>query len=187
MSKQNGGSMTLSVKSFLSTVAILVRLMILAGVLTQVLPQGTYERVLSENGYEMIVDGSYRILENAERLPVWRWFAAPPEMMGDAQALTAIVIIVFILLVGGTFAILEKAGVFRCLIAVSIIIGTIFSCCIFQKEPGIQPGFFIPGCLQDFYSFFQQSIKGSHSFLPQQPHRILLSDMPSSQIRLLRI
>lgn len=120
MSKQNGGSMTLSVKSFLSTVAILVTLMILAGVLTQVLPQGTYERVLSENGYEMIVDGSYRILENAERLPVWRWFAAPLEMMGDAQALTAIVIIVFILLVGGTFAILEKAGVFRCLIAVTI-------------------------------------------------------------------
>ena len=117
---QNSGSMTLSVKSFLSTVAILLSLMMLAGVLTQVLPQGTYERTVSEAGYEMIVDGSYHVLDNADKLPVWRWFTAPVEMLGDAQALTAIVIIVFILLVGGTFAILEKAGVFRCLIAVTI-------------------------------------------------------------------
>lgn len=117
---KSSGSMTLSVKSFLSTVAILLTLMILAGVLTLVLPQGAYDRTIAENGYEIIVDGSYHVLEDAQRLPVWRWFTAPVEMLGDAQALTAIVIIVFILLVGGTFAVLEKAGVFRCLIAVTI-------------------------------------------------------------------
>ena len=120
MTQKSSGSMSLSVKSFLSTVAILLSLMVLAGVLTRVLPQGQYERVLSDSGYEMVVDGSYHALESAEKLPVWRWFTAPVEMLGDAQALTAVVIIAFILLVGGTFAILEKAQVFRCLIAVTI-------------------------------------------------------------------
>ena len=57
---------------------------------------------------------------DAERLPVWRWFTAPIEMLGDAQALTAIVIIVFILLVGGAFSVLDRAGVFRYLIAATI-------------------------------------------------------------------
>ena len=120
MAQKSSGSMNLSVRSFLSTVAILLSLMVLAGVLTRVLPQGQYDRTLSESGYEMVVDGSYRTLDTAEKLPVWRWFTAPVEMLGDAQALTAVVIIVFILLVGGTFAVLEKAQVFRYLIAVTI-------------------------------------------------------------------
>ena len=120
MTQKSSGSMNLSVRSFLSTVAILLSLMVLAGVLTRVLPQGQYDRALSESGYEMVVDGSYRTLDTAEKLPVWRWFTAPVEMLGDAQALTAVVIIIFILLVGGTFAVLEKAQVFRYLIAVTI-------------------------------------------------------------------
>lgn len=117
---KKSGAMTLNVKSFLSTVVILLVLMVAAGVLTRVLPQGQYERTMSDAGYEIIADGSYRTLPDAERLPVWRWFTAPVEMLGDAQALTAIVIIAFILLVGGTFTVLEKAGVFRCLISLTI-------------------------------------------------------------------
>ena len=66
------------------------------------------------------MEGSYVLTPDAERLPVWRWFTAPVEMLGDAQALTAIVIIVFILLVGGAFSVLDRAGVFRYLIAATI-------------------------------------------------------------------
>lgn len=114
------GGLQIGTKSFLSTVAILLVLMIFVGILTQILPQGSYQRVMSENGYEMVVEGSYAPTENAQRLPVWRWFTAPFELLGDSQSLTAIVIIVFIILVGGTFSILEKAEVFRYLIAVTI-------------------------------------------------------------------
>ena len=95
-------------------------LMVLAGVLTRVLPQGQYARTLDANGNEIVVEGSYVLTPDAERLPVWRWFTAPIEMLGDAQALTAIVIIVFILLVGGAFSVLDRAGVFRYLIAATI-------------------------------------------------------------------
>ncbi len=116
----SSGNLKIGTKSFISTVAILLGLMIFAGILTQVLPQGSFERVVDDNGYEMVVEGSYTLTENAEKLPVWRWFTAPFELFGDSQSLTAIVIIVFIILVGGTFSILEKADVFRYLIAATI-------------------------------------------------------------------
>lgn len=118
--KNAKGGLHVSTRSFLTTVAILVALMVLAGVLTRVLPQGQYARTLDANGNEIVVEGSYVLTPDAERLPVWRWFTAPIEMLGDAQALTAIVIIVFILLVGGAFSVLDRAGVFRYLIAATI-------------------------------------------------------------------
>ncbi|MDY4519667.1 MAG: hypothetical protein SPE01_13690 [Candidatus Spyradocola sp.] len=118
--KNAKGGLHVSTRSFLTTVAILVALMVLAGVLTRVLPQGQYARTLDANGNEIVVEGSYVLTPDAERLPVWRWFTAPVEMLGDAQALTAIVIIVFILLVGGAFSVLDRAGVFRYLIAATI-------------------------------------------------------------------
>lgn len=118
--KNAKGGLHVSTRSFLTTVAILVALMVLAGVLTRVLPQGQYARTLDANGNEIVVEGSYMLTPEAERLPVWRWFTAPIEMLGDAQALTAIVIIVFILLVGGAFSVLDRAGVFRYLIAATI-------------------------------------------------------------------
>ena len=118
--KTDKGGLHVSTRSFLTTVAILVALMVLAGVLTRVLPQGQYARTLDANGNEIVVEGSYVLTPDAERLPVWRWFTAPVEMLGDAQALTAIVIIVFILLVGGAFSVLDRAGVFRYLIAATI-------------------------------------------------------------------
>lgn len=118
--KNAKGGLHVSTRSFLTTVAILVALMVLAGVLTRVLPQGQYARTLDANGNEIVVEGSYVLTPEAERLPVWRWFTAPVEMLGDAQALTAIVIIVFILLVGGAFSVLDRAGVFRYLIAATI-------------------------------------------------------------------
>lgn len=116
----SSGNLKIGTKSFLSTIAILLALMVFAGILTQILPQGTYERILDANGNEMVVEGSYTLVQNAEKLPVWRWFTAPFELFGDSQSLTAIVIIVFIILVGGTFSILEKADVFRYLIASTI-------------------------------------------------------------------
>ena len=75
--KNAKGGLHVSTRSFLTTVAILVALMVLAGVLTRVLPQGQYARTLDANGNEIVVEGSYVLTPDAERLPVWRWFTAP--------------------------------------------------------------------------------------------------------------
>lgn len=117
------GELKISVKTFISTVIILFAIMLLAGVLTRVLPMGEYERATDgETGAVSVVSGSYRVLDETERarLPIWRWFTAPVEVLFDENAATAIAIIVFILLVGGAFAVLDKAGVLQAVVAAAI-------------------------------------------------------------------
>lgn len=112
MEKQKSG-INIGTKSFISTVLILLTIMIFAGILTLVLPQGSFERVIdTETGQELVVPDTYVIDEDAEDLAIWRWFTAPIEVLFQPDAITAIVIILFILLIGGTFSVLEQAGIF---------------------------------------------------------------------------
>ena len=99
----------LSKKEFFTSFLILLALMIFTGVLTRVLPSGQFDRAPGPNG-EVVVPGTYRVIEKPV-FPVWRWFTAPVEVLGSSDGLQAIVIILFIMIVGGAFAILEKAGV----------------------------------------------------------------------------
>ena len=46
-------------KAFFSAVFILLTLMVIAGILTRIVPPGEYERVF-ENGRELVVPGSYK-------------------------------------------------------------------------------------------------------------------------------
>jgi uncharacterized ion transporter superfamily protein YfcC len=48
---------------------------------------------------------------------VWRWFLAPIEVLGAPGSLTIIVIIIFLLFIGGSFAVLEKSGLVRAILA----------------------------------------------------------------------
>lgn len=119
--EEKKSSINIGTKSFLSTVLILLAIMIFAGVLTQVLPQGSFEREIdAETGQEMVIPGTYEIEEDVETLPVWRWFTAPFEVLFQSDAITAIVIIIFIILIGGTFTVLESGGVFTYVIGVTI-------------------------------------------------------------------
>ena len=112
--KQAGG-LNIGMKTFLGTAALLLAIMLLAGVLTQVLPQGsyTYEETA---GRHIIVPGTYTESPNAARLPVWRWFTAPFEVLGTEKAMTAGMIMAFILLIGGSFLVLERSGILTYLI-----------------------------------------------------------------------
>lgn len=101
-------------KAFLSSAAILLALMLVAGALTMTVPAGSYERAELE-GREIIVPGSYRLVEQPA-YPVWRWFTAPLEVLGGPDGLMISVIIVFILFIGGSFALLDRAGVLKAVI-----------------------------------------------------------------------
>jgi uncharacterized ion transporter superfamily protein YfcC len=104
----------ISKKMFLSTAAMLLAVMALAGVLTLIVPQGSFQR--SADG--SVIPGTYQVVQ-AERLQVWRWLTAPVEVFTNSDAgtvTTAVMIIVFIMLIGGTFLILEKSGVLKYLI-----------------------------------------------------------------------
>lgn len=101
----------ISKKSFYSSVLILLILMIAAGMLTKILPAGEYNRIIVE-GREVIDPNSFEFIMNVD-YPVLRWFTAPIEVLWSPDSLTVIVIILFILFIGGTFTILEKSGIIK--------------------------------------------------------------------------
>jgi len=105
----------ISRKAFIQSALILLVLMIAAGILTRALPAGEYTRYESE-GRVLIDPESYREIDSPH-YPVWRWFTAPVEVLWGEDSMIIITIIVFILLVSGAFAVLEKAGILNALLA----------------------------------------------------------------------
>ncbi len=96
-------------KSFITVVVILFAVLLLVGVLTYVIPAGEYTLV-----DDRIVIDSFRFLSDAEnttRLPIYRWFTAPFEalFLGSNSA-NMIMIVALLLVLGGTFKVLEESG-----------------------------------------------------------------------------
>ena len=87
------------------TLALLFAMMVIALVMTWTLPQGQFETVLNEQGRSVVVPGSYAVAGERVWLPPWVLFTAVPRALADAQ-----VIIFFLLIVGGTIAVLRATG-----------------------------------------------------------------------------
>jgi uncharacterized ion transporter superfamily protein YfcC len=101
----------ISARAFIQSLIILFALMMAAGILTRLVPAGQYARI-EVDGREAIDPNSYQLTEQPD-YPIWRWFTAPVEVLGAEGNLTVIVIIVFILFIGGAFAVLDKSGIVR--------------------------------------------------------------------------
>ncbi len=115
-------------KSFITVVAILLAVLVLVGVLTYVIPAGRYtiyttdldkaelpfyEYTTDEALDKQIVIDSYRELadgENTTRLPFYRWLLAPIETLIFGGNSNMIMIIALLLVLGGTFKVLEESG-----------------------------------------------------------------------------
>jgi len=95
-------------RAFFLSAAIILALMIVSGILTRIIPAGVYDRVVSESR-TLVVNGSYRVIDRP-LYPVWHWFTAPIEVLFGPDNITPIVLIIFISVAGGSFAILESAG-----------------------------------------------------------------------------
>ena len=68
-----------------------------------------YDRVV-QSGRTLVVPGSYKTVDHPD-YPAWRWFAAPVEILFSPGNTVLIVLILFIVCVGGSIAVLERAGV----------------------------------------------------------------------------
>lgn len=84
---------------------LLVAFMVLALVITWVLPTGAFQTVEAGAGKLMVVPGTYAPLPDAGRLPLWALFTAIPRGLAEAQG-----VVFFILLVGGAFGVLRRTG-----------------------------------------------------------------------------
>jgi uncharacterized ion transporter superfamily protein YfcC len=114
MTTQKSGAQ-ISTKAFLQSVAIIFFLMLTAGVLTRLIPTGQYTRNVVD-GRETIDPNSF-MLTTQPNYPVWRWFTAPFEVLGADGNITVIAIILFILLVGIAFAVMDKSGILKAVIS----------------------------------------------------------------------
>lgn len=102
----------ISKKSFISVVTILLVLMIFAGVMTLVIPQGSYARDVSGG----IIPDSFVFVDDPISYPFWRWFVAPFTLLLSSDALNVVMISVFLLILGGTFSLMDKTGGIRVMI-----------------------------------------------------------------------
>lgn len=81
--KENKG-LNISAGSFIVAIAILIGLMVLTYILTLVIPGGS--------------------------IPFWKWALSPVLVLGSKQGGTLIAVMVFLLVIGGTFNALDRSG-----------------------------------------------------------------------------
>lgn len=110
----------ISKKAFLQALLIIIALMMLSGILTRVIPSGRFDRVVEPGRGEVILPDSFNFTDQPG-LPAWRWFTAPVEVFLSPDGVTILGIIVFILLVGVAFAVMERSGILN--FALSAIVG----------------------------------------------------------------
>ena len=72
----------------------------------------------AEDVGEMIIDGTYHKIDY--RLPIWKIPASLVLVFGSENVTTGIAIILFIVLIGGTFLILDEQGILKYIMAVII-------------------------------------------------------------------
>ena len=85
------------------TLVLLFGMVVLALLLTYVLPAGTFDRVETADGHMQVVAGSFELTPDSERLSPLAVFTAIPQGFSEAEG-----IIFFVFIIGGCFAVLLK-------------------------------------------------------------------------------
>ena len=109
-------SFAINKKSFIISVAIIFGLIIAAYLMTMFVPQGSFD-YNDVDGSKEIVPGTYSVLENQQNYPIWKIITAPFEVFASEYAAMVIVIMVFILLIGGSFTVMDDSGLLKAIIS----------------------------------------------------------------------
>jgi uncharacterized ion transporter superfamily protein YfcC len=109
-------SFAISKKSFLTSVFIIFGLIIVAYILTLFVPQGSFE-YLETSGAKEIIPNTYSAFESQESYPVWKIVSAPFEVFASNYGPMVIVIMLFILLIGGSFTVMDNSGLLQAVIS----------------------------------------------------------------------
>lgn len=87
------------------TLVLMFAMMVVALLLTWVLPAGSFETATNDHGREMVQPGTFGLIDDARTLPPWSLFTTVPRAMADVQG-----IIFFVLLIGGSLAVIRQTG-----------------------------------------------------------------------------
>ncbi len=138
------------------TLVLLFGMIVVALLLTYILPQGQFERI-EHDGHQVVVAESFQTVENPELLSPWSVFLAIPKGFAAAQG-----IIFFVFLIGGAF------GVFRATGAADALIGFLL------RKMGGAPALLVAGGLVVFAAG-SSSIGMAEEYLPFVPLLVALS------------
>lgn len=137
------------------TLVLLFAMVVLAYVLTLLLPAGSFERV-DADGHEQVVAGSFERLEEAPEVSPVAVFTAIPRGLSEARD-----IIFFIFIVGGAFAVFRATG------AADAGIGLLL------ERLGHYPGWLIAGAMAAF-AVGSATIGMAEEFIPFVPILVVL-------------
>ncbi len=87
------------------TLVLMFGMMIVALLMTWLLPAGQFQTELNEAGREQVIPGTFEQIEEAPRLSPLALLTVVPRALADAQG-----IIFFVLIVGGAIAVLRATG-----------------------------------------------------------------------------
>ena len=114
--KQGGGNLNISVRSFITAIAVILALMILSYALTFFIPAGEYARTVNEAGQTVIdTQAGYHAAEG--NLPFWKWLLSPLLVLAGPGNGTLIAVIIFLFVIGGAFTCLDQSGILNYLLA----------------------------------------------------------------------
>lgn len=146
MEKETKSLISINKKTLLGIGALLVAIMIFAGILTQVIPTGVYDTDINGN----IINGTYHEISREDvGYNFFRTFLAPVEVFinSTAEAMTGVIIILVIIIIGGTFLVLDKSGVLKYIMSIivdkfaskkyTLLAIMIFACMLLSSFAGI--------------------------------------------------
>ncbi len=112
----------LNLKTVLMISVLAVALVIAAGVLSHVIPQGEYTTSTVVDGVEIYDPDSYVQFEEQNPLAWWKIALSPFLALNPANDyfLTGIIIVVFVVIIGGTFLIIDECGVLRYIMGIVV-------------------------------------------------------------------
>ncbi len=134
-------------KSFFVVLVLLSFIILFSGVLTYIVPQGEYAR--NEDG--TIIDGTFTP-GDAKGLPLWKILTAPARVFASEDALTLIMISIFLLIMSGVFNLLEKTEGIR------VIIGKTVKKFSNRKEAVVMIMVFLFMVFGSFFGMFEELV-----------------------------
>ena len=112
MGNTKNKGLNVNVKSFIAAIVVIFILMVVAYLLTILVPGGSYSRIPDANG-NLQIDPSGTFTSVAGGIPFWKWILSPILVLGASGNATLIAVIAFLLVIGGIFNSLDKSGLMK--------------------------------------------------------------------------
>lgn len=119
MDKTKKSTLSVNVKAYLGSLAVIAVLMIVTFLLTKVIPSGEYQRTVNEAG-QTIIDHSVPFQYTEGGIPLWKWILSPFLVLSANGSGVLIAVIIFLLVVGGIFEALGRCGLMKYMLDVLI-------------------------------------------------------------------